>query len=108
MPELCGCQEPGTFNCGVTGVLANVINGRIASKVERCDACHRYASDEDAKHALVLALSGRRNKRLQRHCRQCGAIEKRTDLGGVIFSDVLPYAGICAACVNVAIKGAQG
>lgn len=37
------------------------------------------------------------------HCQCCGAAEKIMDLGGVVYSDVSPAFGLCAACINRAI-----
>lgn len=46
----CDCQLPGFFCSGVPGIVAHVENGRLSptAKVERCDACQRYPSDEAA------------------------------------------------------------
>lgn len=51
----CACEEPGSFCSGVPGILAHVENGQLApgAKVERCDLCRRYASDEAAYRRLV-------------------------------------------------------
>ena len=48
--EPCDCQLPGFFFSGVPGILAHVVNCRLtpAAKVERCDACQRYPTDEAA------------------------------------------------------------
>jgi phage FluMu protein Com len=56
----CECELPGYFNSGLPGVLAHVENGKVTSKVERCDTCLRYASDREAAVAL------RRHLRRQR------------------------------------------
>lgn len=47
---LCECEEPGSFYSGVPGILAHVENGKLTpgAKVERCDLCQRYPSDEAA------------------------------------------------------------
>lgn len=52
--ETCVCQEPGEFCSGVPGILAHVEGGKLASgtKVERCDVCERYRSDEAALEKL--------------------------------------------------------
>ena len=49
------CELPGYFCCGVPGILAHVEKGRVApgAKVERCDLCRRYASDQVAYEKLV-------------------------------------------------------
>ena len=46
----CDCERPGFFCCGVPGVLAHLKDGRVApgAIVERCDACERIPSDEEA------------------------------------------------------------
>jgi len=48
------CEKPGHFCSGVPGVLAHMENGRLApgAKVERCDLCQRYPSDEAALEKL--------------------------------------------------------
>lgn len=52
--ETCDCQQPGTFSCGIPGILARIENGRLVSKsdVERCDVCCRYPSDAAAVKKL--------------------------------------------------------
>ena len=47
---VCDCELPGLFRTGVPGILARVENGRLVpgAKVERCDLCQRYPSDEAA------------------------------------------------------------
>ena len=54
-PVPCECKEPGTFCSGVPGIIAEVENCRLVlgGKVERCDACQRYASDQAAHDKLV-------------------------------------------------------
>jgi hypothetical protein len=51
----CACELPGTFCSGVPGILAHVENGRLVpgTKVERCDACERYPSDQAALEKLL-------------------------------------------------------
>jgi hypothetical protein len=46
----CDCELPGLFRTGVPGILARVENGRLVpgAKVERCDLCQQYPSDEAA------------------------------------------------------------
>ncbi|QDU42885.1 Flagellin N-methylase [Symmachiella dynata] len=53
--ELCECEKPGHFHSGVPGILAHVENGKIAAdaKVERCDLCARYPTDEAAREKLI-------------------------------------------------------
>ena len=50
----CECELPGHFCCGVPGILAHLENDRLApdAKVERCDLCQRYPSDEAALERL--------------------------------------------------------
>jgi hypothetical protein len=52
---LCNCQRPGKFCSGVPGILAHVENGRLGAKrkVERCDQCERYPTDQAARDKLV-------------------------------------------------------
>lgn len=52
--EACACEQPGAFCSGVPGILAQVKNGQVVSgtKVERCDLCDLYASDEAALEHL--------------------------------------------------------
>lgn len=51
----CDCELPGTFCSGVPGILARMEQGRLApnARVERCDVCRRYASDDAARERLV-------------------------------------------------------
>ena len=39
-----------------TGTMAGAIPGTLAN-VERCDDCETYASDEEARQALIVALT---------------------------------------------------
>ena len=50
----CECELPGHFCSGLPGILAHLENGQLAAdaKVERCDLCQRYASDEAALEKL--------------------------------------------------------
>jgi len=50
----CECELPGPFCCRVPGILARMENGRLVAdaKVERCDPCRRYPSDEAALKKL--------------------------------------------------------
>jgi hypothetical protein len=47
---LCECEGPGSFYSGVPGIFAHVENGKLVpeTKVERCDLCQRYPSDQAA------------------------------------------------------------
>jgi len=51
----CDCQLPGQFCSGVPGILAQVANCHVVpgGKVQRCDACERYASDQAAHNKLA-------------------------------------------------------
>jgi hypothetical protein len=51
----CDCQKPGYFCSGVPGIVAHVENGQLSSgsKVESCDQCQRYPSDQAARDKLV-------------------------------------------------------
>jgi hypothetical protein len=53
--ELCDCEAAGFFCAGVPGILAHLNDGRVApgARVERCDMCCRFASDEEALAKLV-------------------------------------------------------
>ena len=48
--EPCECELAGYFYCGVPGIIAHFENGRLAAdgRVERCDLCQRYPSDDAA------------------------------------------------------------
>ena len=52
--DRCDCEKPGFFCSGVPGILAHVENSRVArnTKVEHCDLCKRYPSDEAAREKL--------------------------------------------------------
>jgi len=51
--QLCGCESPGPFCCGIPGILARVVDARInPQSVERCDECELYASDAAARARL--------------------------------------------------------
>lgn len=48
-PEPCDCEQPGTFNCGIPGIVGSVESPDTA---ERCDQCERFPSDEAARQEL--------------------------------------------------------
>ena len=50
----CECEKPGYFCSGIPGILAHMEHGRLApgAKVERCDLCRRYPTDEAALEKL--------------------------------------------------------
>ena len=58
------CEDPkGRFYSGLPGVLARVTaDGKITSKVERCDACELFTSDEAAERVLRAHLTRLRRK----------------------------------------------
>lgn len=43
--ELCACEEPGTFKCGIRGILAGLPDENGYRYIERCDTCQRFESD---------------------------------------------------------------
>ena len=49
------CRVGGHFCSGVPGILAHIKDGHIG-EVQRCDACAVYASDEEARLALLNIL----------------------------------------------------
>ena len=51
----CDCERPGYFCSGVPGILAHVESGKLVadSKVERCDMCERFETDQAARDRLV-------------------------------------------------------
>jgi hypothetical protein len=91
----CECEKPGYFNSGLRGVIAHVENGNLESLsgVERCDICKRYGSDSAAQSALLQYLG------LQ-CCIQCGAVERKIEIGGIVLSNTLKHNRLCARCVN--------
>ncbi len=44
----CDCERPGTTNSGVQGIVAGPPDELGRRRVERCDACGRFYSDEAA------------------------------------------------------------
>ena len=60
----CECEQPGSFNCGLPGILARVTHdGRIVSRVERCDACELFTGDEAAERVLRAHLARLRRRK---------------------------------------------
>ena len=61
----CDCELPGMFRSGVPGILAHREQGRLAlnSKVERCDLCRRFASDDAARERLIALDLAERHSR---------------------------------------------
>lgn len=53
--DVCECELPGFFYSGVPGIIARMENGRLTpgAKVERCDTCQRYESDEAVRQKLI-------------------------------------------------------
>jgi len=56
---LCGCEEPGPFNCGIPGILAGKPQKNGYRYIERCDFCERFSSDEAACEAYAAIMGGR-------------------------------------------------
>jgi hypothetical protein len=52
------CRDPGSFNCGLTGILAGLPYDNGLRYIERCDACERFDSDETACRAYALVHGG--------------------------------------------------
>lgn len=48
----CACENSGFYFSGYKGILAHIKNGKVISKVERCDQCETYASDKEAQNSL--------------------------------------------------------
>ena len=57
--DLCGCEEPGMFYCGLLGILMGPPQCKGCRYVERCDMCERFVSDEDACAEVVRVKGGR-------------------------------------------------
>ena len=53
----CACQDSGIFRSDVKGVLIGTLGAAL--KIERCDTCQVYASDEEAAQAYVKKHGGR-------------------------------------------------
>ena len=56
---VCGCEEPGPFNCGLLGILAGLPQKKGHRYIERCDMCERYYSDESACRVYAGIMDGR-------------------------------------------------
>lgn len=57
--SVCGCEEPGSLNCGIPGILVGVPQDNGCRYVERCDTCERFDSDESACMEIVRLRGGR-------------------------------------------------
>ena len=57
--SVCGCEEPGMFNCGISGILVGAPQDNGCRYGERCDTCERFDSDEAACKEFA-GLRGRR------------------------------------------------
>jgi len=57
--SICGCEEPGTFNCGIPGILAGRPQDNGCRYIERCDQCERFDSDDAACEELACLRGGR-------------------------------------------------
>jgi hypothetical protein len=56
----CCCEDKGTLRSGVKGILACPVSMNALSHViERCDACKRFDSDENAAVYYATARGGR-------------------------------------------------
>lgn len=51
-------MRPGLFACGIPGVLAGLPLKRGERKVERCDSCETFSSDEVAGTVYATANGG--------------------------------------------------
>ncbi|GMU20580.1 MAG: hypothetical protein AMXMBFR13_06770 [Phycisphaerae bacterium] len=60
----CECEYLGYFHSGLPGVLAHVVDNRLpkGASVERCDKCQRYATDKQARKALLAHLAEQKKK----------------------------------------------
>ena len=54
----CVCLQPGSFNCGISGILAGLPQANGVRYVERCDTCKTFASDAAACKAYTLVHGG--------------------------------------------------
>jgi hypothetical protein len=54
----CVCQDRGSFECGIPGILAGLPFQDGVRYIERCDACERFASDDDAGFEYVRLKGG--------------------------------------------------
>jgi len=57
--SVCGCEEPGMFNCGIPGILVGAPQDNGCRYVERCDTCERFESDDAACKELVRLREGK-------------------------------------------------
>ena len=59
------CEDPkGRLYSGLPGVLARVTaDGKVTSKVERCDACELFTGDEAAERVLRAHLARLRQRK---------------------------------------------
>lgn len=57
--SICGCEEPGTFNCGIPGILAGTPQDNGCRYIERCDQCERFDSDDAACEEFARLGGGR-------------------------------------------------
>ena len=55
----CECEEAGTFNSGIKGTLVGALQDGNWRYVERCDACERFESDDEACAHYTSVLGGR-------------------------------------------------
>lgn len=55
---LCGCEEPGPFNCGLPGILVGQPQRKGYRYIERCDTCERFSSDEVGCEVYTEIMGG--------------------------------------------------
>jgi hypothetical protein len=75
------CEQLGFFQSGFPGILAHVEEGQVAAgaKVERCDVCSRYPSDEAARAKLIeLGLIPEAEAAKERFIVHCFAVVRVT------------------------------
>lgn len=91
----CECEQPGHFYSGVPGILANIEDGKLAAdaKVERCDVCSRYPSDDAARKRLSeLGLTAKSDAAKQSYTVHC-FVSVRVGFRDVIASNHRQAAG---------------
>ena len=90
----CECEKPGYFRSGIPGILAHVEAGKLLSKVERCDLCKRFATDETAREYLLSKLSRLiqgKEKGVTNAEQDCQAQARGKSRCGMALSSALPF-----------------